>query len=182
MHDRFVANLPPEALKLMVIATLLDPRFKGFEFPLHCGRQCALQTLRQEFTSKWERARAEQPVAKPAPQNTGDFGALFGCADVASSSSVAASVAHSLSELEEYLEQPPAPNQTDVLSYWREQTQWSSLQRLARQYLCVPATSTGVERLFSRASLTFGDLRTCLSEENLSNILFAAYNYDSSLH
>ena len=45
VHDRFVANLPPEALKLMVIATLLDPRFKSFEFPLHGGRQCALQTL-----------------------------------------------------------------------------------------------------------------------------------------
>ena len=182
VHDRFVANLPPEALKLMVIATLLDPRFKSFEFPLHGGRQCALQTLRQEFTSKWERARGEQPVAKPAPQKTDDFAALFGCADVASSSFVAASVAHSLSELEEYLEQPPAPNQTDVLSYWREQTQWPSLQRMARQDLCVPATSAGVERLFSRASLTYGDLRTCLSEENLSNILFAAYNYDPSLH
>ena len=91
-------------------------------------------------------------------------------------------VAHSLSELEEYLEQPPAPNQTDVLSYWREQTQWTSLQRMARHYLCVPATSTDVERLFSRAMLTHGDLRTCLSEENLSNILFAAYNYDPSLH
>ena len=52
VHDRFVANLPPEALKLMVIATLLDPRLKRFEFPLHGGRQCALQTLRQEFTSK----------------------------------------------------------------------------------------------------------------------------------
>ena len=95
---------------------------------------------------------------------------------------MAASVAHSLSELEEYLEQPPAPNQTDVLSHWREQTQWPSLQRMSRQYLCVPATSAGVERLFSRASLTYGDLRTCLSEENLSNILFAAYNYDPSLH
>ena len=78
VHDRFVANLPPEAPKLMVIATLLDPRFKGFEFPLHGQRQCALQTLRQEFTSKWERAPAEQPVAKPAPQRTDDFGALFG--------------------------------------------------------------------------------------------------------
>ena len=53
---------------------------------------------------------------------------------------------------------------------------------MARQYLCVPATSEGVERLFSRAPLTYGDLRTCLSEENLSNILFAAYNYDPSLH
>ena len=53
---------------------------------------------------------------------------------------------------------------------------------MARQYLCVPATSAGAERLFSRASLTYGDLRTCLSEKNLSNILFAAYNYDPSLH
>ena len=34
----------------------------------------------------------------------------------------------------------------------------------------------------SRAPLTYGDLRTCLSEENLSNILFAAYNYDPSSH
>ena len=132
VHDRCVANLPPEALKLLVIATLLDPRFKSFEFPLHGGRQCALQTLRQEFTSKWERARAEQPVAKPAHQKTDDFSALFECADDASSSSVAASVAHSLSELEQYLGQPPAPNQTDALSYWGEQTQWPSLQRMAR--------------------------------------------------
>ena len=76
----------------------------------------------------------------------------------------------------------PRPSVPTYLPTWREETQLPSLQRMARQYVCVPATSAGVERLFSRASLTYGDLRTCLSEENLSNILFAAYNYDPSLH
>ena len=42
-------NLSPDVRRLLVISTLLDPRFKSFEFPLHGGRVCALRLLRAEW-------------------------------------------------------------------------------------------------------------------------------------
>ena len=51
-----------------------------------------------------------------------------------------------------------APKQTEILGWWKEKTMWPKLQLMARQYLAVPATSAGVERLFSKASLVYDDL------------------------
>ena len=61
--------------------------------------------------------------------------------------------------------------------WWKTKSTWPKLQLMARQYLAVPATSAGVERLFSKASLTHGDLAEAMKEETLSFALFASYIY-----
>ena len=53
---------------------------------------------------------------------------------------------------------------------------------MARQYLAVPATSAGVECLFSKASLAHGDLAQAMKEETLSFALLASHNYAPSMY
>ena len=48
----------------------------------------------------------------------------------------------------------------DILMWWKAKSTW---QLMARQYLAVPATSAGVECLFSKASLTHGDLAQAIA-------------------
>ena len=80
-------------------------------------------------------------------------------------------------ELEAYLVCPDEAKETDILMWWETKSTWPKLQLMARQYLAVPATSAGVERLFSIASLAHGDLAQTMKEETLSFAFFAFYNY-----
>jgi len=47
---------------------------------------------------------------------------------------------------------------------------------MARQYLATPATSAASERVFSSAGRTISDLRSSLSWQTVSDILFVHYN------
>ena len=51
-------------------------------------------------------------------------------------------------------------------------------QKLHRSILCVPATSTASERLFSTAGLTVTKLRSCLKPENVDALLFLNKNFE----
>ena len=72
---------------------------------------------------------------------------------------------------------------TNVIEWWRRHCSvFPNLSKMARQYLATPATSAGVERLFSAASFTFGDMAHAIKEETVGARLLAAYNYTHALH
>ncbi len=80
-------------------------------------------------------------------------------------------------EAEVYLSLPQLDNNTlrdeDVLDWWKiHQTMFPNLSRMARQFLALPASSAGVERLFSRSGEMHGDKRKRLKEETLQSLLF----------
>ena len=52
-------------------------------------------------------------------------------------------------EVTEYLSAPCSPHDTKILEYWKSQSQYPTLSKLAQQYLAVSASSAPVERLFS---------------------------------
>ena len=52
------------------------------------------------------------------------------------------------------------------------------LARMARQYLGEPATSAGVERLFSKAGKMHSDLAASMNDNSLQHSLFAFKNTD----
>lgn len=83
------------------------------------------------------------------------------------------------SEVEEYLllSQIPFTMAFDLLDWWRTRSaMWPNLSRMARQFLALPATSGGVERIFSAGGVMNGDLRKRLKEETLSIQLFVNKN------
>ena len=47
---------------------------------------------------------------------------------------------------------------------------------MAKQYLAAPASSAGVERIFSSAGKMHSDLRKSIADESLKHLLFAKYN------
>ena len=53
---------------------------------------------------------------------------------------------------------------------------------MAQQLLTTPATSAGVERLFSAAGLHYSDHASSMHEDSLAHGLLAAWNYTHVLH
>lgn len=65
----------------------------------------------------------------------------------------------------------------DLLSWWKvHSTVFPNLSRMARQYLAFPASSAGVERLFSAAGRMHNDLRKNVKESTLERSLMVWKN------
>ena len=56
-------------------------------------------------------------------------------------------------ELEQYLEDTDVPGcDKDILKWWRaREAKWPALAKMVKQYFSAPASSAGVERVFSAA-------------------------------
>ena len=66
-----------------------------------------------------------------------------------------------------------------MLKWWKEKSaKWPALCKMVRQYLAAPASSAGVERVFSAAGKMHGDLQKSLKDSTLEHSLFAAWNTD----
>ena len=67
----------------------------------------------------------------------------------------------------------------DVLWYWEQQkTVFPRLYAITRKVFCVPATTTGVQRLFSIAGFLLGCRRLRLSDANFEKQILAHCNLD----
>ena len=75
-----------------------------------------------------------------------------------------------------YRIEPALDESKDPLVWWR--LQFPRFWRLARKYLCVPATSTQVERVFSWMGFLLNKRRLSLSGENVSMHLFLKDNIE----
>ena len=57
-----------------------------------------------------------------------------------------------LDELDKYLACEPPPLNVNVLEWWKaRELIWPALAKMVKQYFAAPATSAGVERVFSKA-------------------------------
>ena len=93
-------------------------------------------------------------------------------------------------DLEKYLSQPAEPNMDlDVLAWWKARDHnlganpatgrpegLPALAKMARQFLGRPASSAGVERMFSKAGKLYDDAKKSQNDEALEVALFAAAN------
>ncbi|CAG5047078.1 unnamed protein product [Parnassius apollo] len=69
-------------------------------------------------------------------------------------------------------------NNEDLLSFWNEKKkQFPWLSTFARALLCVPATSTPSERVFSVAGMVLSAKRSRLSPQRVNKIIFIHDNY-----
>ena len=58
-------------------------------------------------------------------------------------------------------------------------TKWPALAKMVKQYFAAPASSAGVERVFSAARKMHGDLqKSSAKDSTLEHSLFAAFNTD----
>ncbi|KAL7287029.1 hypothetical protein TKK_0018774 [Trichogramma kaykai] len=75
-------------------------------------------------------------------------------------------------ELNNYLESPRPEPDTNILIWWKTYANvYPIIARIARDVLCIPATSVPVERLFSEASLVLTKNRCSLNSQDLRELI-----------
>ena len=80
-------------------------------------------------------------------------------------------------ELDMYLQVKPSSRKVNIFEWWKiNEARYPNIATLAKSMLCVPATSTAVERVLSAAGITVSKWRSCLKPKNVDKILFSNNN------
>ena len=182
-RKRFVTELPDAVEEDLMVTTCLDPRFKNYEFQgtTLAQKEKARGYLHAAWLSDWKPpsttievdVRTETP--EDDPTSIRPARSLSTCL---SGSRTLPRASMEMDELRTYLHLPEETDmEADVFTWWRRRaSDFPNLSRMARQFLAVPASSAGVERLFSMAGRIFSDLRKSTKEETLEYILRASVN------
>ena len=82
-------------------------------------------------------------------------------------------------EFDIYMQMPVANTDQSPLDWWKkEELQFPLLSKLARNYLCICATSVASEQVFSAAGYINSNLRSCLKPEKINQLTFLSRNLD----
>jgi len=80
-------------------------------------------------------------------------------------------------ELQSYFLSAAVDSEEDPLVWWKEHAKhFPALSKLAKKYLCIPATSSPSERVFSTGGNIVNCLRASLKPESVDRLVFLAKN------
>ncbi|GAA6088583.1 zinc finger BED domain-containing protein 1-like [Tachysurus ichikawai] len=80
-------------------------------------------------------------------------------------------------EVQMYFSESQIDKQEDPLGWWKEnEDRFPNLSKMARSFLCIPATSTPSERIFSAAGNICSQKRARLSREHVDMLTFLHFN------
>lgn len=145
------------------IVLVLDPRFKTGVFEkTKWGKElknCSYDKFLEIYKSYWSDEIIQiDEECKDNNNNIDDEDALYeNNIDYKSSYET---------ELNNYLTSRRPPKETNILHWWKSNAHlYPTLAKMARDFLCIPATSVPCERVFSEAGNVVTKLRCCLSKE-----------------
>ncbi|KAJ8266447.1 hypothetical protein GJAV_G00130530 [Gymnothorax javanicus] len=165
----------PSTQDLLDMATNLDPRFK-MTYISEEKKATVRARLAEEMTSITVAMCMPTPSpglsTKKARKTLGSF--FKEAQGNEESLSQEPAVA---SELEAYLLTGNIDSEEDPLIWWQQhQSQYPRLSVLGKKYLCIPATSSPSERLFSTGGNIVTCHRTSLKPEHVDRLVFLARN------
>ena len=159
----------------MLLTAILDPRFKSLTLSRYTDTE-QLQ-LKQSVTELMEMYKefeeglhsTTKSVAK-RPRKLSALDKLLGEETMISEPTLSA-------EFDKYLTEPPLPRRENPLKWWKENApRFKVVSYVAKRLLCMPATSTPSERVFSTAGLTVTKLRSCLKPKHVDALIFLNKN------
>ncbi|XP_039618326.1 E3 SUMO-protein ligase ZBED1-like [Polypterus senegalus] len=176
---------------LLDMATLVDPRFKTaymkeerVEFiKMRAAAELAdmaapesAQTEAASISSPAAEDNPELPCPHPTKKTKKSLGSYFKKAGQGTTHSQPSRALIEL-ELSMYLQAPGPDTETDPLEWWRQhELSFPSVARLAKKYLCIPATSSSSERAFSASGNIITCKRSCLKPNTVDQLVFLALN------
>lgn len=172
---------PTAIQKLLEKACLLDPRYRG----KYIDTEETKYTLVEEMLGVREggagasasalgeeEAQAMPPAAKK--RTLGDM-----LKSRATTPVPIPKRARADTELTHYLQEEPLDSNGDPLAWWRDnEARFPLLSKVARKYMCICATSTPSERVFSAAGNIVTPLRSSLKPHKVNMLVFLARNKD----
>ena len=160
-----------DASQIPMLATAVDPRFCNLKF-LHekLKSEVKLELLRLA-TAFFESTQSDGEARPSCKKTKTAFDILLGEEEEVTDNSCEA-------ELNQYFAEKVATRDTDPLQWWSmNEFRFKTLAQVARSILCVLATSTASERLFSTAGLAVTNLRSCLKPDNVDAFVFLNKNF-----
>lgn len=181
-----------EETKCLVLATVLDPRYKSYAFTSGTALEKAKEWLKEESDllrkpnpratadgtseeedpdpgAKRQRVRVDQPPSLVDSLYARILGSQEGRAEVQCSFEI---------ELERYLTEPVIDRKSGLpLEWWKQnEDRLQSLAPLAKKFLCPPPSSVPSERVFSEVGIIYDKRRSRLTGEHADKLCFLHYN------
>jgi len=190
-------NRYDDVMSLINKACFLDPRFKGLAFMTDSDKSFTIASVEeeaQELSSLESLDTSASTISltdddAPPPSKKAKKGLMSLLDDVVNSKSQdeAATLSGSERIKAEVEREMNNYNAIDIdpskvgnpLVWWRDnQKHYPRLARLARKFLCIPATSVPSERAFSVAGHVVNEKRACLLPENVNMLVFLSANLE----
>jgi hypothetical protein len=172
----------PQAVNdLLDIATVCDPRFK-----LRYLNDEEAKQVKQRMVAEMTQMSATTTEPKEPPGTTSacsesdpppekkkkpSLGAFF------KKTSHTDATLSPESELEAYLRSDEVDAEDDPMEWWRMNAKkYPGVASLAKKYLCIPATSSASERVFSTGGNVITPQRASLNPDKVNQLVFLAHN------
>lgn len=167
-----------------LLASALDPRHKNLNFLSENVKEIVFKKISEmaeteNSTSTAEENETESPSTPSPKRKKQDKDDFFAVCDSDSDMKDSETQASSEKEIKFYQSLEVLGRNEDPLSWWQTyEKKLPLLARLARKYLCIPATSVAAERHFSAAGKTVSKTRNRLLPETTDVLLFVSENSD----
>lgn len=170
---------PAAIQNILEKACLLDPRYRG----KYIDTEETKDTLVEEMLGVSEGGAGalalgeEEAQAMPPPAKKRTLGDML--MSRATTPTPIPKRARADTELTHYLQEEPLDSNGDPLAWWRDnEARFPLLSKVARKYMCICATSTPSERVFSAAGNIVTTLRSSLKPHKVNMLVFLARNKD----
>ncbi|KAL1246589.1 hypothetical protein QQF64_034552 [Cirrhinus molitorella] len=174
-----------ESIRVLALATLLDPRFKTLGFGnqdnaceaewILTGECASIIRITTEHSSQAETSSSSSSQAAQTPPSSDDLWELLD-SRVSETQRHHSSNSDATIEVKRYLRDAYLPRSEDPLKYWHVHKEYPHLYALAREYLAITATSVPCERIFSKAGDVISKKRSRLSSSTAEQVIFLNKN------
>lgn len=171
---------PYETRTPCIIGTLLNPHFKKLGFKTDSDIEKAVSSVQREYSTYLTAQHSiDSPstsmsaILEPSTSKKSKLSSLLDFLDQSPPSTNSTSDA--IIDIRQYVEKPVLPQSEDPIKYWTENQ--NKLKNIALKYLCIPATSTPAERIFSKAGQLITDRRNRLNADHIDALLFIQQNH-----
>lgn len=168
---------------MLAMATVLDPRFKNIAFQSETAVEAAIQELTteagKEASNNSSLDHLPEKDRKDMPSCTDSLWEGFERkATPKKASSRTDDIVNS--EIKHYLEEPLLDRKKNPFLWWKTQgqAQFPILSKIAKQILCIPATSIPPERVFLKKGRLFAEKRKSIKPKYVDQFIFLNQNID----
>ncbi|KAL3980064.1 doublesex- and mab-3-related transcription factor 3 [Sarotherodon galilaeus] len=171
----------------VILAAALDPRYRKLKFlapedVIRVQGTVEVLAVKEANAGTHEHAKVQTAngsgrIEKTALDNLLESVTLTVCVNEEAASKEDQDVQVVRSEVQLYFKEATVSKKDDPLKWWSEnEGRFPTLSKLAKSFLCIPATSTPSERIFSTAGNICSQKRASLSAEHVEKLTFLAMN------